>query len=138
MATCESFLPILYLQLRCSRFFCTIRLFVLVLSNVIDPIGCVFGLVTISSCLLMQMMPKFNGCERSVLYFTKVFEAFEGYEVGKVILISSSNLETSPWLKTYMLAIVVLKSKLVTWYSHSAGESSFLLEIMVETKTRDR
>ena len=54
-------------------------LFVLVLFNMIDPIDYVFCLVTI------------DGCERSVFYFGKVYEEFEGHEVGKVILLSSTN-----------------------------------------------
>ena len=39
----------------------------------------------------MQTMPKFDSCERSVLYVAKIYEEFEGHEVGKVILISSTN-----------------------------------------------
>ena len=66
----------------------------------------------------MQTMPKFDGCERSMLYVAKVYEAFEGHEVGKVILISSTNSETSPFYRfadqKYMVVIVGLKSKPVT------------------------
>ena len=66
----------------------------------------------------MQMMPKFDGCERSVLYVAKVYEAFEDQEVGKVILISSTNSGTSPSCRfvdqKYMIAIVGLKSKPMT------------------------
>ena len=63
-------------------------------------------------------MLKFDGCERSVLHVAKVFEAFEGHEVGKVILISSTNSETSSSCRVldqnYMIAIAGLKSKPVT------------------------
>ena len=66
----------------------------------------------------MQTIPKFDGCERSVLYVAKVYEAFEGHEVGKVISISSKNSEKSPSCRfvdeKYMIAIVGLKSKPVT------------------------
>ena len=86
---CESFLPILYLHLCYSIIFPTMSLFVRVLSNMIDPTCCVCCLVTISSCLfLMQTMPKFDCCKRSLVYVAK---AFEGHENDKVILISSTN-----------------------------------------------
>ena len=60
-------------------------------------------------------MPKFDGYERSVLYVAKVYEAFEGHDVGKVILISSRNSEMSSSCRfvdqKYVIAIVGLKSK---------------------------
>ena len=66
----------------------------------------------------MQTMPKFDDCERSVVYVAKVYDAFTGHEVGKVILISSKNSELSPSCRfvdqNYMIAIVGLKSKPVT------------------------
>ena len=59
-------------------------------------------------------MSKFDSCERFVLYIAKVFE---GHEVSKVILISSTNL-TFPSCqfvnKKNMIALVDLKSKPVT------------------------
>ena len=62
-------------------------------------------------------MSKFDSCERFVLYIAKVFEVFEGHEVTKVILISSTNL-TFPSCqfvnKKNMIALVDLKSKPVT------------------------
>ena len=52
-----------------------------------------------------------------MLYIAKVFEVFEGHEVSKVILISSTNL-TFPSCqfvnKKNMIALVDLKSKPVT------------------------
>ena len=49
----------------------------------------------------------------------KVYKAFEGHKVGKVILISSKKSETSPSCRfvdqKYMIAINGLKSKPVTW-----------------------
>ena len=66
----------------------------------------------------MQTMPKFDGSKRSVLYVAKVFEAFDGHEVGKVILISSINSEKSLSCQfvdqKYMIATVGLNSKPVT------------------------
>ena len=66
----------------------------------------------------MQTIPKFVGCKRSAFYVVKVFEVFEGHEVGKVNLISSTNSEKSPSCrlvdKKYMIAIADLKSKPVT------------------------
>ena len=63
-------------------------------------------------------MPKFDGCERSVLYLAKVYEAFEGHEVGKNILMLPTNSETSPSCRLldqkYMIVILGLKSKPVT------------------------
>ena len=63
----------------------------------------------------MQTMPIFGGCERSVLYLKKVYEAYEGHEVGKKILILSTNSETSPSCRLvdqkYMIVILGLKSK---------------------------
>ena len=90
---CESFLPILYLHLCYSIIFPTMSLFVRVLSNMIDPTCCVCCLVTISSCLfLMQTTPKFDCCERSLVYVAK---AFEDHGDDNVILISSTNSERS-------------------------------------------
>ena len=40
-------------------------------------------------------MPKFEGCERHALQVAKIYEVFDGHEVGKVILISSTNLVMS-------------------------------------------
>ena len=78
----------------------------------IDPVDCVFWLVTISSCLfLMETMPKCDIRGRYVLYVVKVFEAFEGHKIGRVILISSANSEMSPPSQftdeKYLIAIVV-------------------------------
>ena len=76
----------------------------------------------------------------------EVYEAFEDHEVGKVILISSINSETSPSCRfvdqKYMIAIVGLKSKPMIWILIFGTRVEFifeifLLKIMFETKARD-
>ena len=91
----------------------------------------------------MQTMAKFDGCERSVLYVSKVYEAFEDHEVSPNIINKFRNVSI----------LWICRSKMHDCYSwfkiktndmntHIRHENrvysrNFPFENMFETKTRD-